>query len=39
MNRQIETLRGFACVLLVLYHVIGAVRPMGCGSPKGRFAC
>lgn len=24
MNRQIETLRGFACVLLVLYHVIGA---------------
>jgi peptidoglycan/LPS O-acetylase OafA/YrhL len=24
MNRQIETLRGFACLLLVLYHVIGA---------------
>jgi len=24
MNRCIETLRGFACVLLVLYHVIGA---------------
>ncbi len=24
MNRHIETLRGLACVLLVLYHVIGA---------------
>jgi len=24
MNRQIETLRGFACMLLVLHHVIGA---------------
>ena len=24
MKQQIETLRGFACVLLVLYHVIGA---------------
>ena len=29
MNKQIETLRGFACLLLVLYHVIGADPSVG----------
>ncbi len=34
-NLQIETLRGLACVLLVLYHVIGADASFGLGVQEG----
>lgn len=34
-NLRIETLRGFACLLLVLYHVIGADASFGLGVKDG----
>jgi peptidoglycan/LPS O-acetylase OafA/YrhL len=34
-NTQIETLRGLACLLLVLYHVIGADASFGLGVQDG----